>query len=927
MDTIQYVGEHLWPGRIGHFCLLFSFCTALFSAYAFKQSMKDQTGWKRLARISFSLHGITALVLIGCIFFVMYNKMYEYRYVVEHVSDDLPMRYILSAFWEGQEGSFLLWIFWHIILGWVCIGTNSRFEGPVMCVISMIQVVLLSMILGVYIGLGDWVYKLGSNPILLLRDTVDLPIFNNAEYVSLLEGNGLNLLLQNYWMTIHPPITFLGFASTAFPFAFAIAGLWTGEHKNWLLPGLKWSLFSACILGTGILMGGAWAYEALTFGGYWAWDPVENTSLVPWLIIVAGIHTNLVSRSTGYSIRSTYFFCLLYFPLIIYSTFLTRSGILGETSVHAFTEMGLELQLVFLVLSFTFLGFFAFAKAYKSIPAPTTEEAFLSREFWMFIGALVLLFSGALISFSSSLPVFNKIIQYFDPGYIGKVINDPIPHYNKYQIWIAVFISLLSAVAIFLRYGKPRKNLRPLLIHLGTSTLLALVATFLFEAWLNLYVWQYKILMFTSAFTVFANLNYIISFLKGNLKLGASALSHIGFGLMIIGVLASGLNQTIISSNRFAMTGIMEEEKMGNTITLYEKLPMFMNGYWVNYSNDTLENQTRTYQLDFRRVDENNVTQEEFSLFPNVMYEKDFSKVAANNPDTRHYWDRDVFIQVAGLPPAKRDIKFAHEMEDTLNYIHYEISVGDSFELEKNMGILESIDFNPKHLDYSSEDNDLGIGLTLKFKSKKHDSIFVSTPALGLNGNLIYQYPDKLNRLNMKVMLEEKFFEQIFTAEEVLEYESFSLKQGESYNLGEYRLKLIDFDRQAQDKNYEAEEGDIAIAAEFELRGPEGVERLKPIYVLRGNRSFGIKAYNAPKGIHLRFVNIDPTAESFDFKIATDDRNNIMVPLKIAENVPATDYIAMEAKIFPGINLFWLGAILMMFGLGLGFAHRRQHKK
>jgi Cytochrome c biogenesis factor len=104
-------------------------------------------------------------------------------------------------------------------------------------------------------------------------------------------------------------------------------------------------------------MGGAWAYEALSFAGYWAWDPVENTSLVPWLTLVAGIHTNLIARSTGYSIRSTYGFYLLTFLLILYSTYLTRSGILGDTSVHSFTEMGLGFQLIIFIASFVAAGF------------------------------------------------------------------------------------------------------------------------------------------------------------------------------------------------------------------------------------------------------------------------------------------------------------------------------------------------------------------------------------------------------------------------------------------------------------------------------------------------------------------------------------------------------------------------------------------
>jgi cytochrome c-type biogenesis protein CcmF len=122
------------------------------------------------------------------------------------------------------------------------------------------------------------------------------------------DGQGLNALLQNYWMVIHPPILFLGFSSTVVPFAFAIAGLWKRQFGDWTRAALPWTLFSACVLGTGIMMGAAWAYEALSFGGYWAWDPVENASLVPWLVMIAGLHTMVIYNATGHSLRATYFF-------------------------------------------------------------------------------------------------------------------------------------------------------------------------------------------------------------------------------------------------------------------------------------------------------------------------------------------------------------------------------------------------------------------------------------------------------------------------------------------------------------------------------------------------------------------------------------------------------------------------------------------
>src|SRR5687768_5988611 len=116
------------------------------------------------------------------------------------------------------------------------------------------------------------------------------------------------------------------------------------------------------------MMGAAWAYESLTFGGYWAWDPVENASLVPWLVLIAGLHTNLIYRSSGYSLKSTYIFYTLSFLLVLYSTFLTRSGVLGDTSVHAFTDLGMNLQLILFMLVFLIPAFMLYFSRSKEIP-------------------------------------------------------------------------------------------------------------------------------------------------------------------------------------------------------------------------------------------------------------------------------------------------------------------------------------------------------------------------------------------------------------------------------------------------------------------------------------------------------------------------------------------------------------------------------
>ncbi len=356
-----FLNEHLWLGHLGHFFLVFSFFAALLSAIGYFISENNTTAkdtWKRIARISFSLHGVMVIGVFVLLFIMILNHWFEYHYAWRHSSMDLPLKYVISSFWEGQEGSFLLWEFWIVILGWVLMFTAKDWESPTMFVVSVTQVFLGTMVLGVYV----FGYKIGSNPFVLLRqEMADAPVFQRPEYLSMIaDGNGLNPLLQNYWMTIHPPVLFLGFASTLIPFAFVIASLWRKDFKGWVAPALPWALFSIGIFGTGILMGGAWAYESLSFGGFWAWDPVENMSFVPWLLILAALHLHLVYKHTGHSLFTTYLFYILGWLMVLYSTFLTRSGILGDTSVHAFTDLGMTGQLIiymvfFVVVAFTLL--------------------------------------------------------------------------------------------------------------------------------------------------------------------------------------------------------------------------------------------------------------------------------------------------------------------------------------------------------------------------------------------------------------------------------------------------------------------------------------------------------------------------------------------------------------------------------------------
>ena len=203
------------------------------------------------------------------------------------------------------------------------------------------------------------------------------------------DGRGLNPQLLNFWMQIHPPILFTGFSMSTVPFSFAVAALMKNDYKDWVRQSFPWVLAGAGILGLGIMLGGYWAYEMLGWGGYWAWDPVENSSLIPWLVGVASVHTLLVQRKSqskggiGKYAKTNLILCIMTYVLVLYSTFLTRSGVLGDASVHSFVDPGMLVYLFLVIFIGTFiaLGFGMLMYRWKYLTeAASSDEDLLSRK-------------------------------------------------------------------------------------------------------------------------------------------------------------------------------------------------------------------------------------------------------------------------------------------------------------------------------------------------------------------------------------------------------------------------------------------------------------------------------------------------------------------------------------------------------------------
>ena len=927
MSDIQYIGEHLLVGQLGHFFILLAFVSVLFASYSYYKSGKsDESNWLQMGRFGFITHALSVFTIMALLAYAMINKMYEYSYVQRQVSDDLPFRYLFSAFWQGQEGSFLLWMFWHSVLGLILIKTAKKWEAGVLAVLALVQGFLMSMILGIYMPFMDD-EKIGSNPFALIRDAIDAPIFSNADYLSLITGQGLNPLLQNYWMTIHPPVLFLGFASVTIPFCFAMTGLARKAHREWLKPAMNWTYFSAFILGTGILMGGAWAYEALSFGGYWAWDPVENSSLVPWLVGIAGMHTHLIAKNTGRSVGSTYIYYSLAFILVLYSTFLTRSGILGDTSVHAFTEMGLESQLILFMAFFSLLGIFLYVKNRKSIPKVEKEEALYAREFWMFVGAMVLLFSGILMTISTSLPVYNKIVQLFNPDYIGQVITDQVAHHNKYQLWIGVFIGLLSSGALLLRYREfnwpSYKN--KFFKHFGALALISLVLTLVINPFLETTTWHQPVLLYAALLVVLTNLDHVLLFSKNNMGALGSFFSHIGFGILVLGVLFSGLNKRHISTNAFAQKGVNSDEQLDKTILLIKDQPFPMNNYWVKYESDSLEGNLRKFDITFKEVDDNDVLVDSFVVRPSALYSNDYRSIASWNPSTKRYWHKDIFTQIAGYPAHLQDIEEARAMEDSLVYNPYDLEIGKVYEYENFDVVLVALNFDPELDDNDSIGYDMGIGLDLEFRSRdKGNKIYSAQPAVGLRNSLVYQVPKVINELGLKIRADENLFAQVFTDENNLDYNEVLLKQGESTEWRGLTIHLQGFSRTPAHRNYTAQEGDIALGAQLVVDNGQMIKHIEPIYIIRNSQQFSIKEYIPEMSLHVRFKSIDPSTEQMTFALAKDENRANEFRIEIAENVPRSDILVFEAQVFPGMNLVWSGSIMMLLGFLVSLFRRRK---
>ena len=463
--------------------------------------------------------------------------------------------------------------------------------------------------------------------------------------------------------------------------------------------------------------------------------------------------------------------------------------------------------------------------------------------------------------------------------------------------------------------------------HAGIAAGASLALTFLLGMSIRITGWQQYFFLFAGLFAIAGNMSYLINFMKGNLKTSGSVLSHAGFGILVLGIMISGLNNTTITSAGFVQQDFIQGEAVNRAVILIKDQPFPSMNYWMQYKGDTLVGNLRKYAVEFTKVDEQDKVLENFTTYPSAIYNREFTKIEALNPGNKRNLTYDVFT-AAAPPPHMQDVEQAKAVEDSLKYLSYLVKPGSSFDEPTYFAEVGTPIFN---YDFGSGDHgdttkyDLTIGIPMDVTIKRTGEKVRVVPGLGLKNALVFQFPEVINELQIKIKVPESSFAQMFTEEDKLEYSDIALMANEVTEWNGFRIELSGFDRSGNYENYQAQEGDIALAANLNITTPNGRNvQQQPVFILRNAQQFSIKDYDPESALHIRFANIDPTTEIMSFRVAQDDRQDDEIELLIASGAKRSDILIVEANIFPGINLVWLGCLMMLGGLLLSLLNRRK---
>jgi len=497
------------PGAVALWCAL---AFGLASLWGYADLARGDESARAFARRGYRFFVLAIVATATVMLVALARRDFRVDYVFQYSGLDLPFHYQLAAFWAGQKGSFLIWLLWGALIGLPLIpATGRRSEAPVMGVYLLTQLGLLLILVR-------------ENPFKMLDRAP-------------LDGQGLNPLLQDNWMVIHPPIMFVGYALAAVPFAFAMAALWQKDTSQWATRAFPWALAGFLVLGTAILLGGYWAYKTLGWGGYWGWDPVENASLIPWLFGTALVHGLYLERTRGRYRRANLVLATLVFMSVLYGTFLTRSGVLADFSVHSFVDLGISGWLIALMAFFGGLSALLLAARLRSVETQSNEDPALSRGTFLVLSTISLLSCALVVTAGTSAPLLTRFLA--NPGQVGPEF------YNRVNLPIALLVAFLLSLVPFLTW-RGEEGVRAILRKAAPGLAVGFLASCA-GVGLGIRNPLHVLFLWLAVTAVATNLHRVVSLGRsGKLAAAGGYLAHVGVGVILVGVLASsGYDQSV----------------------------------------------------------------------------------------------------------------------------------------------------------------------------------------------------------------------------------------------------------------------------------------------------------------------------------------------------------------------------------------------
>ena len=731
---------------IGNTLLSLALAASVFTVIMYYLTYKGYSNTKSLARIGYHSTAILIIASAALLVHALLTHQYQYKYVYEYSGSGLSTGLLISTFWGGQQGSFMLWIFFTSIVGLILLDYTAKrgdLEERTMMVFSLVLAFLLILVSPLLKSPFNYIW---SEPLFLSAKNINsaflsLPFMqnhlfrdpnSNQSFVKMssdlyaalasggvsirefiVQGKGLNPLLQNFWMQIHPPFLFLGFALSAVPYSFAIAALMKNDYRDWIKQSFPWLLTGTIVLGFAIMLGGYWAYGVLGWGGYWGWDPVENSSFIPWLIGVAGIHTFLIQKKSqakgesGRFLKTNLILSIFMFVLVLYSTFLTRSGILGDSSVHSFVAPGMLVYLFLIILMLTFLliGAFGIIYRWKSLERESEyKEGLLSRELALFTGSVALIAAAIITIVGTSAPIFGKAVE--------------TRFYNEMNLPIAIIIGLLNGFSLLLKW-KTNKG-TSVLKNSTPSLLVSVILTGVIVLLGGVNNLMLGILTFSSIFALVVNLEIIYKRIKGRRIFIGAYVAHTGIALFLLGVVATA--------------GFTQKHQLD----LEKGKIVHSMGYDLTFLGYTPIENGKKFAFNVQIKKGNSI-----SVISPVMFFSDFNGSLMREPDIYNTLTRDFYVTPLSYSDGKEQ-KSGNEKKVSLKK-------GESIQFKGKTITFNKFDFPKSAMSSMMQGGDFEIGAKI-LVSYNGRSYTIEPKLKNENGKRFY-VPEILKDANLKINL------------------------------------------------------------------------------------------------------------------------------------------------------------------------------